>query len=244
VTGHAATLIHDPRERAVRRQAKQERVLRWLRGNTWSSADILREVARLGSRQAAHAMLKALAREGFIRAAVIAGEYGPTLQVWGITAHGAAMSAAPGEPIETRLFEPSKVNPATLAHTLDVQRLQLHADHAGWRWRPIAGEFARSEAKYADAIAIRPDGKTVAIEVERTVKTAKRYAEILVAHLAARKQGKWEWVYYLSPQEAVRDRVQRVFGEIRRATWRGQAIEITDAHRAPFKFFTYDEDWT
>ena len=111
------------------------------------------------------------------------------------------------------------------------------------QWQPIAGEFSRSKAKYADAIAIRPDGQKVAIEVERTVKTVKRYAEILVSHLEARKQGKWDWIYYLSPDEAVRDRVQRAYSEIHRAVWRGQAIAITETHRAPFRFYAYDDGW-
>ena len=243
MTGHHATLIADPVERERRRQAKRDRVLRWLRLNTWSTADVVRDVAGLASRQAVHALLGALCRDGMIRRAEIVGEFGPPVQVWGITAHGAAMAAEKKEPISARTFEPSKVNPATIGHALDVQRLQLRADQAGWIWLPIIGELTRSEAKYADAVAIRPDGKKVAIEVERTVKTVKRYTEILVAHLEARKQGKWDWIYYFSSTEAIRDRVRRAFEEIGRARWRGQTIEITEAHRAPFRFFTYSEPW-
>lgn len=153
------------------------------------------------------------------------------------------MAAREDEPISVRTFEPSKVKTATMGHSLDVQRLQLRANHAGWIWQPVFGEFSRSEAKYADAIAIRPDGQKVAVEVERTVKTGKRYAEILVAHLAARKEGKWNWIYYLSPDVAVRDRVRRCFGEIRKVKWKGQFITVSQAHLAPFKFFIYDDNW-
>ena len=81
MTGHTATLIHDPHERTARRQAKQERVLRWLRGNTWSTAEVLREVAGLGSRQAIHKVLNALASRGLIRCAAIACEYGPPVRL-------------------------------------------------------------------------------------------------------------------------------------------------------------------
>lgn len=241
--GHVPTLIADPQERERRRQAKRHRVLRWLRLNTWSTADMLRQVAGLSSRQAAHTLLRALSRDGLVRMAAITCEYGPPVQVWGVTVHGAAVSAQGGEPISTRTFEPSKINPTTMGHTLDVQHLQLRAESAGWTWHPIVGELSRSEAKYADAVAIRPDRQKIAIEVERTVKSTKRYAEILVAHLAARKQGKWELIYYLSPDDVIRDRVERAFSEVRRAAWRGQSIEITNAHRTPFKFYTYYGEW-
>jgi hypothetical protein len=163
--------------------------------------------------------------------------------IWGITAHGAATSARDGEPIAVRAFEPSKVSTTTLGHSLDVQLMQLRAERAGWKWQPSFGEFSRSEAKYADAVGTRPDGQKVAMEIERTVKTVKRYAEILAAHLAARKGGKWEWIYYLSPDDVVRNRVRRAFQEICRARWRGQIVEITDGHRAPFRFFSYNDDW-
>jgi len=243
VRGHVATLIADAEERERRRQANTDRVLRWLRLNTWSTADVLRQVIGVESRQAAHALLQRLCRDELIRKAAIVGEYGPPILIWGITAHGAAIAAQDNESISTRTFQPSKVKPATMGHSLDVQRLQLRAENAGWIWQPGIGEFSRSEAKYPDAVAIRPDGRKVAIEIERTVKTVKRYAEILVAHLEARKQGKWDWIYYFSESDAVRDRVRRAFQEVKRAKWHGQAIEVTDAHRAPFRFFTYGEQW-
>lgn len=243
MTGHIATLIANPVEREQRRQFKRDRVLRWLRLNTWSTADVLRQVAGVGSRQAAHGLLQGLCRDGLIRKAAIAGEYGPPILIWGITPHGAAIAARDNESISSRTFEPSKVKPTTMTHTLDVQRLQLRAESAGWKWKPIVGELSRSEAKYADAVATRLDGQKVAIEVERTVKTIKRYAEILVAHLEARKQGKWDWIYYFSHESGIRDRVSRAFGEIDRVAWHGQSIKVTDAHRAPFKYFTYWEEW-
>lgn len=244
MNGHISTLITDPRERSARQLDKQNRVLRWLRINTWSTAEILREVAGLKSRQAASTTLSALARDGLVRVGTLAFEFGRPIQVWGITAHGAAMSAGPGEPIDIRLFEASKIKLATFGHALDLQKLQLRAIRAGWQWHPVVGDYEKSEAKYADAIAIRPNGDKVAIEVERTVKTVKRYSQILAAHLVARKDGKWDLIYYLSPSDAIRDRVQRAYLEIHRVRWHGQNIEITDVHRRPFVFYSYDDDWT
>lgn len=244
MTGHVATLIGDPVERERRHQRKRDRILRFLRLNTWSTTDILREALELRSRQAAHDSLHKLRQEGLIREAWITVEHGMQIHLWGITAHGAAMSAEFDESLRIRLFEPSKIKLATLGHTLDLQRLQLRAEQAGWQWQPVVGEYARSEAKYADALAVQPGGVKVAIEVERTVKTIKRYTEILISHLAARKAGKWDWIYYLSPTASVRDRVQRAFSEIRRVNWHGQTVVITSAHLNPFKFYSYADDWT
>jgi hypothetical protein len=130
-----------------------------------------------------------------------------------------------------------------MRHALDIQVLQLRAQNGGWQWQAIDGELSRSEAKYADAVALRPDGGRVALEVERTVKTAKRYAEILIAHLEARKQGKWDWIYYLSPNAVISNRVRRSYEEIRVALWRGKRINVTKAHLAPFKFYAFEDNW-
>ena len=153
------------------------------------------------------------------------------------------MAAADDELIQCRTFEPSKINPAMMAHALDLQRLQLRAERIGWIWQQAIGEYSRSEAKYPDALAVRPDGQKVAIEVERNVKSTKRYSEILVAHVAARRQGNWEWIYYLAPDDRIRNRVERAFKEIKRATWRGQVVEIGIRHLDPFRFYAYVDDW-
>lgn len=243
MTGYVATLINDPAERERRRRDKRDQVLRWLRLNTWSTSEVLRKVVGFNSRQAIAKLLQGLCREELIRSATISGEFGRPVIIWGITTHGAALAALEGEPVSIRTFEPSKVNPLTMQHALDIQVLQLRAQNGGWRWQAIDGELSRSEAKYADAVALRPDGGRVALEVERTVKTAKRYAEILIAHLEARKQGKWDWVYYLSPNAVISNRVRRSYEEIRVALWRGKRIKVTKAHLAPFKFYAYDDNW-
>lgn len=241
--GHMATLLRDARERTARKHEKRERIIAFLRTNVFSTASVLGDVAEVRSRQAIHSTLRALNKEGLIRSAEVASDQGRRVLVWGITPHGAAMAARPGESIQTPTFEPSKVNVTTLDHTLDVQRIQLCATRAGWSWKQGFGEFARSSAKYADAVTTRSDGVKIAIEVERTVKTVKRYAEILVAHLEARKEGKWDLIYYISPDLVIRDRVQRAFREVHTAKWHGNKIAITDAHRAPFRFYVYGDSW-
>jgi len=240
----SSTLINDPRIRGVRIEMKRHAVQAWLSVHTWSTAEVLGQVMGITSRQAVHQTLAAMIRDGLMRRAEIQTSYGPARLVFGFTPHGAAMAVTPGVS-PAKSLEPSKIKVTTMEHELDIQRLHLRAQRAGWKdWQLGGAEFSRSEAKYADAIGVRQDGQKVAIEVERNVKTIKRYAEIFVAHLAARKDNKWEWIYYLSPNAAIRDRVRGVFAAIHRATWHGQVIEITDAHRAPFQFFAYSDDWT
>ena len=102
----------------------------------------------------------------------------------------------------------------------------------------------KKDEVYPDAVAVRPDHSRIAIEVERTIKGYERYSGILVAHLIARKNRKWDEIYYFSPDAKISRQLERIFSEISEANHLGEVLKINDTHRAQFRFWAYDDDWT
>lgn len=233
-----------PRNEAFKRyEQKLNDALMFLRIERWSHQKILQKKLGLKSRQAIHKTLVKFEKNGAIRRYQIEDGFTHPLTIWGITPHGVMLSFHEGEEItDIRAFEPSKVKPSQVNHTLDIQQARVKAELAGWTNWDYAG-FSKKGLKNPDAIATRPDGKVVAIEIERTLKSFRRYPDVLVSHLAARKQGCWDEIYYLMPDKSMKRKVERIFASIDKARYQNQTIQISDEHKAPFKFFTYDENW-
>jgi hypothetical protein len=233
-----------PRQQAFERHDfKVKTILVFLRTERWSQQDILQKLLKLQSRQAAHKTLTGMKIKGLIKRYSIDHGFGKPMTIWGITPHGVMMSFSETETlVEMRAFERSKLKPTQINHTLDIQRARVRAEAAGWtEWR-TAG-FAKKGIKSPDAVARRPDGVITAFEIERTLKALRAYPEIMVSHLSARKQKMWDEIYYLMPNDNLKKRVKRCFEVTNSARYKRQTIQITDAHRAPFKFFTYQENW-
>lgn len=236
----------DPREWGARGAEKTRVALRFLREESWTTEAVMRELLGLRHRQNAYRSLARLERQGFIRRHSLPLAAGRALTVWGITAQGLAYAFDLDEPHRPReSFQASALSPARMAHRLDLQKMRVRAQAAGWRdWAAdyLCGPL-KAGANYPDAVALRPDGARVAIEIERTVKSTKRYAALIVQHLLGRRNRRWDCIYYLSPTPDLARRVERIFGSIERVAHDGRRIALTAEHRAPFRFFGYDEDW-
>lgn len=211
-------------ERKVRQEVKQRVVLRFLRTSIYSSSDILGEVLELKSPSSVSRSLAAIERRELIKRHTFHVLNG-RMTLWGITAHGQAMAAEPQEDIVSHTFEPSKVGLATLQHTLDLQRLEVRADKAGWRgWQSCDRGPIRvltlakgnkrdgpSTGSRPDAIAITPDEVCVSIELERTIKTPRRYRDqIIPSHLQRINAGDCQYVVWVLNDADQLDRLQRI----------------------------------
>ena len=75
----------------------------------------------------------------------------------------------------------------------------------------------------------------MAIEIERTIKTRKRYQAIIREHLTQIRQGGWQVVFYLTP-DGMAARLKKVFDSIDHVVFDGQRVAIEDAHRKRFRF--------
>lgn len=230
------TLISNPAERAQKAGEKRAALLGFLRDETWSVADVLSLIAGLSSRQATHKTLMQLERDELIKrhSLPIAGRV--SLTVWGITPHGLAMSWTDGEKYEERpYFEPSRLNISRVPHQIDLQQARITAESAGWAdW--VRGErLGFKPLIRPDALVTSPKGTRVAIEVERTIKTRKRYQVVIRDHLTQIRQGEWQAVFYLTP-DGMAARLKNLFDSIEHVMIDGQRVNLEDSHRKRFKF--------
>lgn len=234
-----------PVERRQRRAERQHQVLRFLREEIWSSTEILGLVMGIKTPQGVHKALISIEKEGLISRMPVSICGRRALSVWGITPHGQALAfdVEKEDPISA-YFEPSRLSLSGMDHHLDVQRIRLQASRAGWRdWTP-GSRLGRStpKSKRPDAIARNPAGILVAFEIERTIKTNKRYEAILSHYLQKIKSGDYAYVQYLSPSADFAYRLERVIRNIKAVPVQGMRVPLKDEHYESFRFNAYS-DW-
>lgn len=188
--GTPRSLIRDPHERKHIRALKQTKVLHWLKTEIYSSPEILALVLGFTHRQSVHKTLTAMEECGLIRqgrVAIVGGHQ----TLWGITEHGQAMAfdESKDQAPSPRVFEPGRISALRLRHILGLQKLKWQAMQVAWTgWkhcdRGVKPQKRRKEFNHRpDVLAISPAGRVVAIELELTFKTIKRYtAEVIPAH--------------------------------------------------------------
>lgn len=232
-------LINSFAERQARGEQKRGKILRFLRDETWSNLPNLAGLAGL-SEPAMFKTLCQMERDGFLlRYKVIQLR----LSLWGITPKGLFFAWDENEAMETRpAFEPSKLSIATIHHYLDIQRARLGAERLGWtNWVP-GSRLPKDIRKRPDAVVTAPAGYRVAIEVERSIKTLKRYEAILSAYLQMIKRGDYFMVHYVCPDAAFAPRLSRLFQMIQAVPVAGERVPITEKHRARFPVHAL-ENW-
>lgn len=229
----AQHLIRSPAERAARTAEKQRAVLRFLRDEIWSTPEVLGRVMQINARAGTYRTLHAFEREGFLSHAIIPIYKGTSQTIYGITAHGLAFAFDHDEAYEARpTFEPSKVKLTTLQHEIDIQKLRLDAEQAGWkRWVPGMRLGASIVGmKRPDAVAVSPDDDVIAIEIERTIKTTKRYEVLLGQYLQAIAKNHYTHVVWLCPNDDLAARLRRILQAIQKVPVAGKRVDLEPRH--------------
>lgn len=229
-----------PEQRKLRIEQKRGLILRWLVDHSWTHVSVLIELLGLCRRAVETTLLK-MERDQLVRSAQVPVSYGRPITIWGITHHGLHHASEPDEVLVDRpVFEPSKVSASRIPHELQLQIFHVRATKAGWKgWESsgeISGRLAELGLKIPDAIAVSPKGEKVAIEFERTLKSGKRYRELLISHLEGRRRGFWKKILYVCPNVAMALRTQRAYGSIKTARYKGESFKVTPEHLAVFQF--------
>jgi len=229
-------LINCPIERNERREQKHSTILQWLRDETWTTVEIISNLLEM-TRQGSWKTLKQMEVAGFLRESKIKVVGKSFISLWGITPHGLAYAWSLNEIPEDRpVFEPSRIALSMIEHNLDLQRARLYKSRQNWtNW--VRGERLGFKVKNRpDAIAQDNNGEIVAIEIERTVKTKKRYRQIMSSHLQQINKGTWNRVEYICLDDLMAKRLERIFNTIDYVLVNRQKVKINDRHYEKFTF--------
>ena len=240
--GAHMNLLAAPADRRARSAQKVGAVLRFLRQEIWSSQDILGGVMGVESRTAAHKNLARMEDEGLLRRHKVEGLGGGAITLWGITSHGQALAFDPATEAPAAVEQLLRTPRVGARHRAGLQRLRMQGERAGWRdWTngDRLPELLKG-GKRPDAMATSPAGLKTAIEIERTIKTPKRYEQILASYLMALKSEQVHQVVWLSPTDDLALRLRAIVLGIRSVTIQKQRFAVDpQKHHGRLSFLGY-----
>ena len=232
-------LIFDYSERQKRIEQKKQSLLSWLADFTWTTPELAGQIMGLTTRAGINKTLKRLQTEHLIKEAFITLADNRNLRVIGITPNGLLWADNNPTAIDKISFDPNRVAQSTIIHRLDVQRCRIKLGNHGTKWL--------SENSYPKHITYRPDaiieasGRTIALELERTAKTKKRYQQVVTQHLRQINNDSYEYVHYVSTVPGFAMRLERLFNSITKLPVKGQQVLFNDELRKHFKFYDFNE---
>lgn len=233
--------LMEANQRAHRVEEKRRLILRFLRDEIWSDPKNIGELLKVKP-AAAYRTLANLTQLELLRSMRIP-VVGGFSTLWGITAHGQAMASDPGEVVFEKTFSPSRISTRYVRHILDIQWLRIRAERSGWTEWVIADridKWAEGQPR-PDAFALDTSGARIAIEAEITLKSPKRYVQILNAWLQAIRRNEVQRVIWVSPDATVRDRLKAIVYGITHVDVAGQRILVPRDRFENLDFLTYAE---
>lgn len=234
-------LIFDYQKRLDRTEQKKQLLLAWLVDFTWTTPEIAGQLMGLITRAGINKTLKQFQNAGLIKEAFLVLADNRKLRIIGITPNGLLWCDDNEMAIDKPSFDPGRVALSTIIHRLDVQRCRLKVNQLGIEWV--------AENNYPKKITYRPDAiinihdKSIALELERTAKTKKRYQQIITQHLRQINQGAYSQVHYVSTVDGFAQRLERLFNSINKLSVRGQQVLFSDDLKQRFKFYDFD-NWS
>lgn len=238
-------LMTNHQERKGRNQEKIRLLLDFLKEETYSDFATLKQLfGYQGHAKALYRLLDKVEGMGLIQKHVYSSRVG-SLALWGITQDGIAVVINPDDRVFPSRFEPSKLKGWNLDHHLDNQLVHLTLEQKGATdW--INGDrntfLNQFKVKHRpDGLITLPNGRQIAIETERSLKTKARYQQIIQSHLAARTAESWFYVFYVLPDEQKKRALKLMFDTISHVMVNSQHVMLEAKHRRVFRFYTMDE---
>ena len=218
----------------VRRAEKEKIILNLLKDERFSTA---RHIAVLlkTKRTATFETVKRMEKKGLLLQAKVEDQ-----SLWGLTPQGAFLA-------DGRHFDPKRISAITIRHDLAVQKAKVEAMAMGWSGflaertlRQMAVKERTTWLQVPDAFAMSPRGRKVALEVERTVKTPKRYTVIFDSYCQMLADKTIQEVIYICTED-IKDRLERLFLKIETMTVDGKRHAFSESFRARFHFVTCEK---
>lgn len=238
---------HSHAARLARRDDKRRKILGFLRSEIWTLPDVVGLIVGVRDARTIESTLAGMVREDLLVREECTLPSGRRVDLIGISMDGQAHIAhLLCKPLVDRAHERGRAGLSQVDHRADLQRLHINLAQAGWcNWthpdRVPVSQKSQTGQHRADAITTTPAGVVVALEIERNVKTGKRYRAILAHHITALSRGDYSQVIYTSPSEATACAVRSLVSSIDQVIVAGRETIVTPEMLSKFKFLTYSE---
>ncbi|MBD8010571.1 MobC family replication-relaxation protein [Acinetobacter pecorum] len=238
-------LISSKAERDRIKADKQSKILSFLWEERFSTAFVLALLLNM-TPNGVQRTLRRMENAELIKAHTIDFELSAwNLKIWGLTPTGALLATDLDE--DPKFFEVGRIKPITIAHSLALQRVKVISLSSGWdhwesssRMLKKANESRSEWIQVPDAVARSPKGRKVAIELERTAKTPKRYVEIFANYAEMISMGVIDEVIYVCPEQLT-NRLENLFHRIEKIIFKGKVIPTPAGLLERFYFISYEE---
>lgn len=140
------------------------------------------------------------------------------------------------------LRDASRINPATIYHDLKLQQIRFKLEAQGYHSFMSAWQISRllkrrneKVPKIPDYTCSNPAGDKVAIEYERTIKSKKRYQEVIEQYMEIKKRGVIKQVIYFT-DNIFADKLRLLFTSIE---FNSSRDEINKLKAEELNYFRY-----
>lgn len=201
-----------PDERRKRAGKNQGSILKFLAEEGFSTASLLATLLQFKQTRSVYKILDRLEDKKLIRHKKIEG----IERLYALTPLG--YSFAEGDCENYRSVSLNNIKPLSLPHKFAIQECKIAMLSNGVEWGNITGRIKKYEARPDGMIWYQFDDeelRPIAIEVELTVKTKKRYKDILSTYFNPYNSGdKYDLVIYVVPTEIMKARLEKIFDDL------------------------------
>lgn len=245
--GDSSFFIHDKAQQSKRIEEKQNCILEFLSHEVFSTSEIIGQLLNLG-RTATYKTLKSMEMKDMVRMYHIEYELAQRGKqtIWGLTPKGALLATDLND-FQVDFYEAGRIATSTMAHSIAIQRVKISGLNQGWSdWvssRKLKQLATKNKGKWLqipDALARSPIGRSVAFEIERTIKTPKRY-EVILSHYAKMFLDQTvDEVFYICP-ETIAKRLERLFSKIDKIVVDGKSYPVHENILKRISFLSFEE---
>ncbi|WP_045422787.1 MobC family replication-relaxation protein [Vibrio jasicida] len=209
-------LITSNAERLRRNYEKMATVIQFLKQESYTNFDVLMLLLNYKDKNPLYRLLNKMVGLGYIQKHTFEFQTGK-ISIWGITDLGLTQNIRDINE-DFRPFEPHRVKFNTLEHKLMNQKVQIYLQQKGWKdWHNADQYSFRHQYNVEhrpDAIITTPKGLIIAIETERTLKTASRYRSIFKSHILAKQKNYWHMVFYVVANDNMKQLLEKRFDRV------------------------------
>ncbi len=199
-------------------ESRKRKVLRFLLEENYSSLENLASLTKT-PKQTVMRLTKHLCEISYLTKVEVNIGLARPISVFQPTNTGIMFAMLENEELP-ELREISKVNAVTIYHDLKLQQIRLKLEAEGytkfqssWQLTKILRKRNEKVPKIPDYTCINPQGDKIAIEYERTIKTKKRYQEIIGQYLDIKERGIIKQVIYYT-DDGFADKLKQLFASV------------------------------